>query len=97
MDSIPMPKVEDVRDFTRDLEYEYESSARLKEIPQRGAANTTCTGPCRAERRPGTCGPMMTSILSPVERDYGITIIQDTEMVRGETHGKDCLDLKLDS
>ena len=36
---------------------------------------------------------MMTSILSPVERDCGITIIQDTEMVRGETHGTDCLDL----
>ena len=40
---------------------------------------------------------MMTSILSPVGRDYAIAIIQDMEMVRGEAHGTDCLGLGLDS
>ena len=40
---------------------------------------------------------MMTSILSPVERDYAIAIIQDMEMVRREAHGTDCLGLALDS
>ena len=106
MDSTTMPKLEDVRDCARDLEDEYESGAGLKvreqtiyyvtkENPQRGAANTTCTGPCRAERRPETCGPMMTSIRSPVERDYAIAIIQDMEMVRGEAHSTDSLDICL--
>ena len=66
-----------------------------KEIPQRGAETTTCTGPCRAERRPETCGPMMTSILSPVEMDYDIAIIQDMEMVRGEAHSTGSLDICL--
>ena len=107
MYSMPMPEVGDVKDNARDLKDEYESSAGLKvreqrfchvtkENLQRGAANTTCTGLCRlcrAERRPGTCGPMMTSILSPVGRDYAIAIIQDMEMVRGEAHGTDCLGL----
>ena len=32
---------------------------------------------------------MMTSILSPVERDYAIAIILDMEMVREEAHGTD--------
>ena len=40
---------------------------------------------------------MMTSILSPVEGDYAIAIIQDMEMARGEAHGTDCLYLYLDS
>ena len=39
---------------------------------------------------------MMTSILSPVERDYAITIIKDMEMVRGEAHSTDSLYLILD-
>ena len=51
MDSIPMPKVEDVRDFTRDLEYEYESSARLNRS-HRGERRTLRV-PDRAERREG--------------------------------------------
>ena len=82
MDSTPTPKVEDVRDDAKDLVEEYGVSAGLKvrgqmtchvtkENLQRGATTTTCTGLCRAERRPGTCGPMMTSIL---ERDYVIAI-----------------------
>ena len=91
MDSMPLPKLEDVRDYARDIEDGYESGAGLKvreqmiyfvtkENPQRGAANTTCTGPCRAERRPETCGPMVVSIL---ERDYTIAILQVKEMVQG--------------
>ena len=57
------PVFKDVMDYARDCEDEYKSSAGLKvreqtsycvtkENPQRGAVNTTCTGPCRAERRP---------------------------------------------
>ena len=102
------PVFKDVMDYARDFEDEYKSSAGLKvreqtiycvtkENPQRGAVNTTCTGPCRAERRPETCGPMMTSILSPVEKDYVVAIIQDMEMVRGEAHGTDCLYLNLNT
>ena len=59
MYSMPMPEVGDVRDNARDLKDEYESNAGLKvreqrfchvtkENLQRGAANTTCTGPRRA-------------------------------------------------
>ena len=56
MYSVPVPEVGDVRGNTWDLEDEYEVSAGLKvregmthyvtkEIPQTGAAITTCTGP----------------------------------------------------
>ena len=38
---------------------------------------------------------MMTSILSPVEMDYDIAIIQDMEMVRGEAHSTGSLDICL--
>ena len=60
MNSMPVPEAREVRDDARDLEYEYESSAGLKvhermtyyvtkEIPQRGAITTTCTGPLCGE------------------------------------------------
>ena len=56
-----MPLPEDVRDDARDYEDEYEDSAGLKvreqmtchvtkEIPQRGAATTTYTGPLCGEK-----------------------------------------------
>ena len=38
---------------------------------------------------------MMTSILSPVEMDYDIAIIQDMEMVRGDAHSTDSPDICL--
>ena len=61
MNSMPVPEARDVRDDARDLEDEYESSAGLKvhkrmtyyvtkEIPQRGAMTTTCTGPLCGEK-----------------------------------------------
>ena len=58
---MPVPEAREVRDDARDLEDEYESSAGLKvhermtyyvtkEIPQRGAMTTTCTGPLCGEK-----------------------------------------------
>ena len=61
MYSMPMPTVGDARYDTKDFKDEYDDSALLKvreqmtchvtkEIPQRGAATTTCTGPLCGEK-----------------------------------------------
>ena len=58
---MPMPTVGDARYDTKDFKDEYDDSALLKvreqmtchvtkEIPQRGAATTTCTGPLCGEK-----------------------------------------------